>query len=212
MGITIHYGGKLKDRESLPALIEELEDIAQAMEWECTRFDEDWETQPRAEIVHTEHGAEIRGHLGLKGVVLSVHPDCEPFSFLFDRDGNLRDLVSMVGILQGFIDAERAQVNVKTQFAPLHVHITIIKLLKYIGKKYIANLEVNDEGDFWQTGDREILAQKLNFLNKKIDELAEALSAAEIENTNDLSEKDLLDKIERILKEKFEQDKKKGKD
>ena len=97
--------------------------------------------------------------------------------------------------------------SVKTQFAPLHVHINIVKLLKYIGKKYIANLEVNDEGNYWQTGDREILAKKINFLSKKIDELAEALSAAEIENTNHLSEKDLPDKIERILKENFKRQK-----
>ena len=41
MGITIHYGGKLKDRESVPVLVEELEDIAKNMEWECTRLDED---------------------------------------------------------------------------------------------------------------------------------------------------------------------------
>ena len=212
MGITIHYSGKLKDRASLPNLVEELEDIARTMEWESTRLDKDREKPSRAEIVHSEHGAEFRGHPGLEGIVLSVHPDCESLSFLFDRNGNLRDVVTMVGILQGFIDAEKAQVSVKTQFAPLHVHITIIRLLKYIGKKYIANLEVNDEGDYWQTGDRGILAKKMNSLRKKIDSLAEALSTAEIENAGDLSEKELLDKIERILKEKFEQDKKAGED
>ncbi|MBN1997045.1 hypothetical protein JW935_05795 [candidate division KSB1 bacterium] len=34
MGITIHYGGFLKNLDSLPKLVEELTDIAESIGWE----------------------------------------------------------------------------------------------------------------------------------------------------------------------------------
>lgn len=39
MGITIHYSGRLKEAEILPALIEEVKDIAQANHWKYHIFE-----------------------------------------------------------------------------------------------------------------------------------------------------------------------------
>ena len=50
--------------------------------------------------------------------------------------------------------APEAWVSVKTQFDSPDTHIWIIGLLKYLKKRYIANLEVRDEGEYWETGNR----------------------------------------------------------
>jgi len=44
----------------------------------------------------------------------------------------------------------------------------VIKLLKYIQKKYVDNLEVIDEGDYWQTKDAILLKGKFDFLTEKM--------------------------------------------
>jgi len=88
--------------------------------------------------------------------------------------------------------------HIKTQFAPVEIHIAVIKLLKYIQKKYISNLDVYDEGDYWQTGDEKILKGKIDFLNGAISQLSEVLNSIEFEK--DSSTESIADKIEEVLK------------
>lgn len=35
----------------------------------------------------------------------------------------------------------------------------IIKLLKYLNKKYLVDLQVSDEGQYWEIGDEHLLSQ-----------------------------------------------------
>ena len=58
-------------------------------------------------------------------------------------------------------------VSVKTQFAPTEIHISIIKLLKHLKNKYILDLEVLDEGCYWETEDNKLLNKKFPFLIKR---------------------------------------------
>ena len=48
----------------------------------------------------------------------------------------------------------------KTQFGTIEAHIRIVELLDNLKKNYCADLTVNDEGAFWETRDRRILAEK----------------------------------------------------
>jgi hypothetical protein len=48
----------------------------------------------------------------------------------------------------------------KTQFGSIDSHIRIIELLAGLQEKYITDLIVNDEGAYWETRDRRILAEK----------------------------------------------------
>jgi hypothetical protein len=91
--------------------------------------------------------------------------------------------------------------HTKTQFAPIDVHIAIVKLMKYLQQKYIENLKVTDEGSYWDTGDADLLKKKMDFLNAKMDELAGLLETLEIEK-NETAET-LADKIEKLLNEKM---------
>ena len=202
MGMTIHYRGKLKSPDLIAVITEELADICRSMGWEYTCLDEDFEKKHTARLVHNEKGAEIVGHLPLKGISISPHPKSESLSFLFDRNGNLAEMVTMA--IEGPIRDELPWVWIKTQSAPLEIHITVVKLLKYLEKKYFKFFEVSDEGSYWETGDAALLKKKKDFLADKIDGFARVLSEAEIERDPNDSPEQLAEKLEQLLKERWE--------
>ena len=206
MGLSIHYRGRLDDLGRLGALCDDLADIADAMKWPWTRLDEDWGRPASARLVASADGCSIEGHLPLKGIVLTVHPACESLRLLFDREGDLRDPITMIMILHGDISPEDACVSVKTQFSSPAVHVTLIKLLRYLKKRYISDLELLDEGDYWQTGDERALTEKMSFLSEKIDCVADVLSTSDIGDTADLSPTQLADVIEDILAKRLDTD------
>jgi len=201
MGITIHYKGVLKSVEMIDPLLEELADIAETMEWEYTTLDKDLGQANTAELVHDQNGAEIIGDLPLKGISFSIHKDCERVQLFFDKNGILRDQVQMA-FSQGHDEAP-SFLFVKTQFAPPDVHITIVKLLKYLSKKYFAKFDVYDEGDYWETENENILKEKLNFLSKKMDQVVQILNNAGDELADADSPESLADKIEKLLLRKL---------
>ncbi len=47
----------------------------------------------------------------------------------------------------------------KTQYAGIEVHKRLILLLKYISEKYFHNMEASDEGEYWETGNDDLLKQ-----------------------------------------------------
>ena len=113
-----------------------------------------------------------------------------------DQQGTLRNAFAMEFAGE---DSELTYLNfIKTQFAPVENHIAIIKLLKYIQQKYISNLDVYDEGEYWQTGDEKILKRKIDFLNSVMDQLEDVLNTIEIEEGS--SAESIADKIEEVLK------------
>jgi hypothetical protein len=196
MGVSIHYRGRLNDLGQLGRLCAELTDIARAMGWECTPLDDDWDQPAEARLEVTSAGARIEGHLGLKGVVLTPNVEAESLSFLFDREGNLRSLLDMVSILEGTLRPEDACVSVKTQFGGPQVHVWMIGLLKYLKKRYISDLEVSDEGEYWETGDIRILKGKMDLLDAKLQHLSDDLSSGRLGDLSGLSADQIAARIE----------------
>jgi len=195
MGITIHYKGKLNNEELIIPFKDEMIDIAGEMGWKYSIIDEDLNAPNTA---HLEDG-KIEGTAPLKGIMIDVHKDAESLSLLFDKDGNIRNIVSMAFETR---DKEMSLDNfIKTQFAPVDVHITVIKLLKYLKKKYISNLDVIDEGMYWETEDKELLTEKISFPNKMMDKLEAALS--QVPKDENETPESISDKIEEVLKKKF---------
>ncbi|NWG28500.1 MAG: hypothetical protein HXY48_08200, partial [Ignavibacteriaceae bacterium] len=91
---------------------------------------------------------------------------------------------------------------IKTQFAPPEIHIAIVKLLKYLKNKYIANLEVIDEGGYWETEDKELLIKNISFLNRKMDQVEEIISSI-VDDLNQLSKEEAIILLEKTLREKL---------
>ena len=172
---------------------DEMRDISSDMQWKYDLFDQDLN---KPNTSYFDEDGEIKGHLPLKGILIRVHPKCETLSFLFDSEGNIRNLVLMV-VQKDLITGQ----FVKTQFAPFEIHIVIVKLLKYLSKKYFESFEVIDEGEYWQTGDEELLKANLEFLGEVIT-VAGNLINEELDRNSE-SEEPMLERIERILKERF---------
>ena len=206
MGVSIHYRGRLNDVGQLARLCEELADIAATMGWESTQLDDDWEQPVDARLRHTPKGATIDGNLGLKGILMSPGGGAESLRFLFDRQGDLRCPMGMILILEGTLDPQEAWVSVKTQFASPEVHVWIIGLLKYLKKRYISDLQVSDEGQYWETGDVRVLKEKMDFIGGKIDQLASDLSGGRWGDMSGLSAEQIALRIEQWFLENRHED------
>ena len=209
MGLSIHYRGRLDDVGRLGLLCHDLTDIADTMKWPWRRLDEDWGRPASARLAASKEGCRIDGHLPLKGILLTVHPGCEALRLFFDREGDLRDPIAMAMAPDEGPAPQDAYVSVKTQFSSPGVHITLIKLLRYLKKRYIFDLDVRDEGDYWQTGDEGALREKMSFLSERIDWVADVLStsdAGDAGNASNLSPASLADRIEHILAERLAAD------
>ncbi len=203
MGITIHYRGQLKSPDLIDTFCRELQAIANLMEWKYTVLDEDFEKPTDARLTHNEKGCEITGHLAIKGINLDVHKGCSDIGFFFDSNGILRDPVEMASRLPG----ETIENNdlpfsfVKTQYATPEIHITLIKLLRYLDEKYFQTFEVNDEGGYWETGDENALKEKMKFLDHKLNVVAKALEESWLPVEPGDTALDVLVKIEKVLRE-----------
>ena len=178
MGISIHYKGKLNKPELLNDLINEMAAISKETKWEYELVDD-----------------KIQN---VKGIITKPHIKSESFSLLFNKNLDLVSLASL--ILEANNNTGPHVESIKTQYAPLEIHISVIKLLKYFKSKYIANMEVFDEGNYWDTLDEQVLKKNMNFLSSRINMVADILEA----HQDDLDKADtpdnLVDRIEEIIR------------
>ena len=201
MGVTLHYRGTLDHPDRLPALCDELADVAQAMGWSAVRIDDDYDAPLDARLNHDSDGARIDGNVGLKGIVLTPDDGSESLWFCFDRAGQLRSLLGQVLILDGTLKPEESWAFTKTQFSSPERHVWIVGLLRYVQKHYVSNLEVRDEGDYWETGDLAELHRRMDFINGMIADMTTALSAPRFAALAGQSDEDVVAAIERLAQE-----------
>jgi len=202
MGVTIHYRGTLDDPGRIDQLRRELADIGKSMGWVASTLDDSWLDPPTARLEHQNGVATIKGHLGLKGITLHPGNNAESLSFLFDAQGCLRSFMDVILRCEGNAVTEKSWVSMKTQFTSPDVHVWIIGLLKYLKKRYMPDLEVSDEGEYWETADREALVSKMQLINDKINSLAEELSSPEFPDLTGLSAEEIALRIEQFLQDK----------
>jgi hypothetical protein len=183
MGVAIHYRGQLRDSSLIGRLVEELRILAQQKGWEYTILDDPPEKQVSDD-----------GPPDLRGIVLLTHPDTEGLMLLFDPDGTLRNPTLLVA---GEAPEITRQCAIKTQYGPAENHIEIVDLLRHLECTYFRSLEILDEGQYWETGDRQVLAANLEYLQQILDGAAKALE--ETSMPDGASESELADKVEETL-------------
>ncbi len=184
MGLSIHYSGGIFDKKLIKPLIEEVRDICEILKWATHIFDNN----------------EIKG-------ICFAPAGSEPICLTFNRNGHLlsptnipaKEVYDGVHVRKDLIYTA----STKTQYAGPDAHIAVIKLLKHISAKYLAGFTLSDEGYYWETGDEKILLNQFKKFDTAIDSFRKAL-----ENLpyvpGELPES-IADKLEKILKEKFEQ-------
>ena len=132
MGVTIHYEGSLRDDAAVDSLIEIASDYAQRLGWPIDSIDDSKNTIHQ--VGNVSDGDELEP---VRGFIIRPHENSEPLRFEFDEKR----------FLQGFV---------KTQFAPIQVHIQIIDLLRQLSFCFV-DLSVSDEGEYWDTSDQDTL-------------------------------------------------------
>jgi hypothetical protein len=204
MGVSIHYRGRAADIAKIKTLCDELAAIADKMNWHYICLDEDWSQSADLKMDVTTKGSYISGHLPLKGIALTPHTKCETLPFFFDAYGLLRDPINMVNISEGTLKQEDSWISVKTQYAGPETHVWIIGLLKYLKKHYLQDLAVQDEGKYWETGNFEVLKEKMDLVGKKIAAVTTELSRVSKGHIESFSADELASMIEALLRNKFD--------
>ena len=188
MGLAFHYKGKIKNQKLIKTLTVEVKDICESLGW-------------KYHVLEAKTKKQINGKWmpeNLSGISISP-PECEPVWFTFLPNGKLSSLVNLPA--QDVYEKKKwiYYNSTKTQFAGPDVHITIIKLLKYLEKEYFGALEVTDEGHYWETMDEKTLLKKFkeyNFLLDAVEGALKKMPAMPGETTESLASR-----IEEMLKQ-----------
>lgn len=182
MGITIHFKGKIKSLSDIQPLTDFVKSIADELGWKYQILGYNYSYQET-----------------LKGISLRPHPKSERLDILFDKH---RDLNNVVRIQWEKEDRNTEKWNsIKTQFVPIHIHISIVKILQFIQSRCIPNLKVIDEGRYWETGDLEGLDEQREKLNSAKNLLEDGLKRIRISANIQHKDVEIADIIEKIARE-----------
>ena len=83
---------------------------------------------------------------------------------------------------------------IKTQFAPAEIHIRVVRLLKEIAPQFV-NLTVEDEGEFWESESRDVLAGHLDACFRAIND--QLISRSDVQGPVRLANGRIADLVER---------------
>ena len=174
MGLSFHYSGRIREHDKIDALVEEVKDMSKDLNWTYNILDDDQ----------------------IKGILVSTE-ESEPLWFTFVPDGRTCNVINLQ-----YTDPDDKYYSlcaVKTQYAGPEVHMAMIKMLRYISEKYFSEIEVFDEGEYWETGDEENLRKIFARYTMIINSFAEKLES--MERIPGESEEALLARIEKMAQE-----------
>jgi hypothetical protein len=109
-------------------------------------------------------------------VILNQSPGQESTSLLISPEGWLVGLMQIEDAEKGLL-AEPPWCFVKTQFGPLEGHVALIEIFAALKREFIPDLEVSDEGGYWETHDFDRLRRNFTTLQAAIDGFAAGLRA-----------------------------------
>ena len=159
MGVTVFYRGGLADLTR----IEDFEDRLIDFALEFGGLARIWRTW-----------ADDNPERVVRGVIVDLARGQEPTSLLLSPEGWLIGLTDIK-------DAEDGQLTeppwcfVKTQFGSVEGHVALIEMLAALKREFLPDLEVSDDGGYWETRDLAELVRNHSMTQAAIDGLAEGL-------------------------------------
>jgi len=137
MGVTIHFEGRVRDRAAMAHLLQFAQRFASERGWVTDEINE-----AKVELLCVDENEKDCDYLGpVSGLKLIPGNDCEPIKLEFDSDLYVQEWT-------------------KTQFAGAEIHLTVCGFLHAI-EPYFETFKVNDEAEYWDTGDIEQLKKYL---------------------------------------------------
>ena len=146
MGVTIHFEGQLFDEKAYQDLMAFVSSTANLDGWRTEPIESRRVTLVR---VRNEQDCDYTGPV--KGMAIYLHEDCDPVRLEFDENLYVQDYT-------------------KTQFAGADWHLRVVGLLKAI-QPYFRELKVDDEGEYWDTGDITVLNGHIQTSKRAIQKL-----------------------------------------
>ena len=223
MGISIHYSGRISNKQRLPQLIEEIQEIATVHNWKSQIYEREFPIDSEAVTSGDSFTIDSTHDGNLYGIDFTPEGS-EPVSVCFLRNGRMSSIMQLAcwgkfreeehyTVVTEEWDAngrtnssteERMldqteynrmlyQCSTKTQFAGPDTHELIIGVLRYISNNFLSDFELRDEGEFWETGDTALLQK--NFIRNGF--LIESFRAG-LTNTPRLPGEDVESFIRRI--------------
>jgi hypothetical protein len=185
MGITIHYRGSLADLSRVEDFEDRVIDLALALGgnprlWRSA----DKDTPERM----------------VRGLFLDLAPGQETTSLLISPEGWLIGLVDIEDAERGTLD-ERPWCFVKTQYGPIEGHVAVVELLTALKREFMPDLEVMDEGGYWEHRDLAELKRKTEFLGKAIHMLGDAIAGDRLSSEAAEDPEILATRIERLAQQ-----------
>ena len=159
MGVTIHYRGRLTDLTQIEDFEDRLVDLALAIGGHI----EIWRTW-----------ADDNPDRMVRGIILDLAPGHESTSLLVSPEGWLIGLTDIEDAEDGRLE-EPPWCFTKTQFGPVEGHVAIVEMLAALKRLFVPDLEVSDDGGYWETRDLAELVRKRELTKEAIDGLAEGL-------------------------------------
>jgi hypothetical protein len=159
MGVTVHYRGRLADLTRVEDFEDRLLDFA-------------LEVGGQAQIWRTH--ADDNPQRVVRGVILDLAPGLESTSLLLSPEGWLIGLTDIEGAERGTL-TEPPWCFTKTQFGPMEGHVALVEMFAALQREFLPDLEVSDEGGYWQTRDLAELTRRHSQVQKAIDGVAEGL-------------------------------------
>jgi hypothetical protein len=143
MGVTIHFEGKLKGGAEYSSLLDIVRNFAALQGWPVEDLSESERSLQR---VRDEQDCDYVGIT--KGLIVYPHAECEPLILEFDESFYIQEYC-------------------KTQFAGPQVHMAIVRLLRSLHSSFEV-LNVEDEGEYWDSGDEETLVGQMQSIDAQI--------------------------------------------
>ncbi len=160
MSTAIHYFGKIKSTEAIREIQDEFHEIAQVSGWSHEIVDH----------VFAQEGDLKGNRLVLQGIRLVLNRQTTPLQLTFDKDGYLSHIYyekapvemggsiipnTATGTTRQLLHQIHTSTTVRSQDP--QTHKTLVKLLDYVKKRYVPNLEVIDNTGYWYSRDEAVL-------------------------------------------------------
>jgi hypothetical protein len=156
MGVTIHFEGRLRDHTAMSNVLQLAKTFASKHNWAIEEISDANVTLRRVDDSEKDYDY----HGPVTGLILNLDNNCEPIRLEFDNDLYVQEWT-------------------KTQFAGAKIHITVVDFLREI-ERFFETFKVNDEAEYWDTGDPELLKKYLADCDRFIAEYRQEHPTAEV--------------------------------
>jgi hypothetical protein len=179
MGLSIHFSGRLRQAEYLPAMIAEIVDVSNVYGWkfhihESHIPDNSFENRTTFENVYG----------------ISFTPtNCETISLAFLSNGTMVCPFRIPFFAHSENETERSYIyfiSVKTQFAGVTVHLLLMRLFKYLENKYFEGFKLDDESYYWETGDEKLMRERFKLYDDLLDNVVLSIQTFPMEQGEDI--------------------------